>query len=521
MLEQGFGALIHLGEVLVVGGALGVLVTIELRRRGLAWTWPALGLPAAFLFYAGGSGLAWWVASTAGYALLWGARWHARDVRDGGDIAQRARQRLTLGDALRRHLARRETRRGRWVTSAGVVVGADARGLPMTIPFGGPSGHHCLVAGATGAGKTVTKAWIAQRHIAAGSAAVVVDPKGDRLLYAALYAAASAAGRPLLVWTPDGPCAYNPYRHGSDTELADKALAGETWTEPHYLRQAQRYLGHVVRTMRAAGIAVTPASLLAHLDPDTLETTSRTVDEHQAGVVQAYLDALGQRQRRDLSGVRDRLAILAESDIAPWLEPREDTHTIDLRQAIDSRAVVYFSLQADQRPLLAQMLAAAIVGDLIAATAHYQHHPTQALVLVDEFAALAARHVVRLFGRGRSAGISVLLGTQELADLRAADSAGALQDQVLGNLAALIAHRQNVPESAELVARVAGTRPAWIRSQRVDDVDASAGSATRTRGHEYLIHPDEIKRLPVGHAVVIAPGRAVEPRIAQICWPSL
>ena len=340
MLEQGFGALIHLGEVLVVGGALGVLVTIELRRRALAWTWPALGLPAAFLFYAGGCGLAWWLASTAGYALLWGARWHARDVRDGGDIAQRARQRLTLGDALRRHLARRETRRGRWVTSAGVVVGADARGLPMTIPFGGPSGHHCLVAGATGAGKTVTKAWIAQRHIAAGSAAVVVDPKGDRLLYAALYAAASAAGRPLLVWTPDGPCAYNPYRHGSDTELADKALAGETWTEPHYLRQAQRYLGHVVRTMRAAGIAVTPASLLAHLDPDTLETTSRTVDEHQAGVVQAYLDALGQRQRRDLSGVRDRLAILAESDIAPWLEPREDTHTIDLRQAIDSRAVV-------------------------------------------------------------------------------------------------------------------------------------------------------------------------------------
>jgi len=34
---------------------------------------------------------------------------------------------------------------------------------------------------------------------------------------------------------------------GSETEIADKALSGETFTEPHYLRQAQRYLGHAVR----------------------------------------------------------------------------------------------------------------------------------------------------------------------------------------------------------------------------------------------------------------------------------
>ncbi len=38
-------------------------------------------------------------------------------------------------------------------------------------------------------------------------------------------------------------CAYNPYASGSDSEIADKALAGERFTEPHYLRQAQRFLG--------------------------------------------------------------------------------------------------------------------------------------------------------------------------------------------------------------------------------------------------------------------------------------
>src|SRR5207248_2974261 len=80
-----------------------------------------------------------------------------------------------------------------------------------------------------------------------------------------LERAAHSAGRRFVAWTPVGPAAYNPYAHGTDTEIADKALAGETYTEPHYQRQAQRFLGHAVRALRAAGLQVSPASLSAHL----------------------------------------------------------------------------------------------------------------------------------------------------------------------------------------------------------------------------------------------------------------
>jgi hypothetical protein len=34
-------------------------------------------------------------------------------------------------------------------------------------------------------------------------------------------------------------------------------------------------------------------------------------------VLHEYLDSLSERRRHDLSGVRDRLSILAESDVAP------------------------------------------------------------------------------------------------------------------------------------------------------------------------------------------------------------
>ena len=56
--------------------------------------------------------------------------------------------------------------------------------------------------------------------------------------------------------------------------------------------------------------------------------------------------------------------------------------------------------------------------DLQTVTAALQSAPVATLALIDEFSAVAAEQVVRLFGRARSAGVSLVLGTQELSDLR-------------------------------------------------------------------------------------------------------
>ena len=266
-------------------------------------------------------------------------------------------------------------------------------------PSRGQLGSHTLVLGATGSGKTVSEAWIAARMVDAGYGAIVIDPKGDELLHQELGAAAARRGRSFVEWTPEGPSVYHPYAHGSDSEIADKALSGEQFTEPHYLRQAQRYLGHAVRTMQAAGVAVTPVSLMAHMDPIELEASARKIPPEDAKVIQKYLDSLGERQRRELAGVRDRLSILAESDARRWLDPAPDTPVLDLQRAVRERAVVYMRLDADRHPLLAEMLAAAVVSDLVTLIAGLQRQPIPTVVVIDEFSAVAAGQVARLFGR--------------------------------------------------------------------------------------------------------------------------
>jgi type IV secretory pathway TraG/TraD family ATPase VirD4 len=141
-------------------------------------------------------------------------------------------------------------------------------------------------------------------------------------------------------------------------------------------------------------------------------------------------------------------------------------------------------------------------------------------VLVDEFSAVALGGVVRLFGRGRSAGLSLLLGTQELADLRPADNQS-LADQVLGNITTLIAHRQVVPDSAETLAGVMGTRGAWTHTEKTENwllAATPSGEGTRARTREFIVHPDTIKRLATGTAAVSSPGHD-EARITRMHHP--
>jgi conjugal transfer pilus assembly protein TraD len=509
----------HVAEVLGVAMLVvlpgGYLFASLLRRQHLLWSWAAIGFPATWVLL-GDRLFTLPIYGACLLACLLGASWHNQDLDHGADIAEAARARMGVGDMLHRARLRQAVRRGGWVNEGRLVLGEDRCGVPVSIPVGYESGSHTLVVGATGAGKTVSEAWIACRLIEEGHGAVVIDPKGDRMLREQLTLSAKRMNARFLEWTPDGPLAYNPYANGSETEIADKALSGEVFTEPHYLRQAQRYLGHAVRAMQAAGVDVTPISLMSALDPRELDVLARSLPAQAAEETQRYLDSLSDRQKRDLGGVRDRLSILAESDARAWLDPSEERELLDIEAAVRQRAVVYFRLDSDRRPLLAAMLASAIVSDLIALVARLQGGPIPTVVLIDEFSAVAAEHVARLFGRGRSAGISLILGTQELADLKSAGD-GALKEQTLGNVAAVVAHRQNVPESAELIAEMAGTAATWTMTQQTERGllgSRQSGRGSRRRGYEFRIHPTRVKQLATGQAVVLTPGAGAPATVA-------
>ncbi len=507
-----------------LGLALGAAAMLGLRAAKLHWTWALYGVPVAVLAWSVNWQVGVALMSAATLATGCGAYWHWVDLERGGEQARQARERI---DPLRWAWSRWRGKRAREarIEDGKLALGTIRRGGVCRVPVGLDRGVHAFVIGATGAGKTVTQAAIAQAHVLAGLPAIVLDPKGDRYLRAVLKDAAERAGARFIQWSPSGPSVYNPFGRGGPTEIADKALAGHRWSEPHYELATQRLLGHVLSTMRAAGHwPPTLSQIVNFMDPERLDALASEVGGEVGQRVAAYVDGLSARGRADLGGGRDRLAVLVEGELGAWLDPSIGAGPeFGFAESLGRGDVIYMHIDADRYPAASKLLGAALVIDLVTLTADLHRRNLRGLVVIDEFAALAAEQVHRLFGRARSAGLSVLLGTQSLADLRNArpdDPSDTLTEQVLTNIEFAVIHRESDPDSAERLARVAGTKQSWSTTRRVSGTPGltGIGEGTRTPEREFWVAPDEFKRLRTGEAVVINPTAKHPAEIVQV-WP--
>jgi type IV secretory pathway TraG/TraD family ATPase VirD4 len=410
-----------------------------------------------------------------------------------------------------------------------VTLGTGRDGDPVVVNDAQLSAHGLLV-GATGSGKTTSLLKILCQEIERGRPVIAIDLKGSSSFAGTIRAACLESGRPFLPWSFDGELSWNPLLYGDASELKDKLIAAERFTEPHYQRAAERYLQTAIQVLQEVrpDKPVTLAAVVALLDPTQLKTALAHAPRELVNRVGPYISQLNRDQRSAVDGIQSRLAILSESRIGGLLQPAEDPNReINLRRALcGGSEVVVFSLNSGRNPKLAAQIAAMVVQDLIAVAGYRLETPNMplALVAIDEFSALDTDNLLGLLARARESGISVLLSTQELADLERL--AKGFKDQVLGNTAITIAHRQNVPDSAELVARMIGTNKVWQRTHQTQrtlldmargrNATSLSGMGTIKQVDEFRIHPNVIKELPTGRAVLITKIPTASATLVQV-----
>jgi conjugal transfer pilus assembly protein TraD len=247
-----------------------------------------------------------------------------------------------VGDTLARRRARRELRAGRLVADDGFLLGSDAKGLPVRLRFGGESGRHGLLLGASGSGKSNALVWTVSRHMEAGFGVVVIDMKADPALAARLRVEAERRRQPFYFWSLDGGDRWNPLRRGNRSELKDKLIATEEFTERHYQAMYERYLVNLFRTLEHKPAERHLRNVVRLLDPAALAMEARGLPaDAAAGEVGAYLDRLSGDQVKHLAGLRDRLALLVEGGQGKWLMPFDEPDgELDLLDALRQGACV-------------------------------------------------------------------------------------------------------------------------------------------------------------------------------------
>ena len=520
---------LHSLVLLLVAGALGLAVAALGRRRGLAWTWglvplaPAAVVLAILVLAAPPASLGVPVAAAIlGYALGsfgWAVHCQLEDRRSGADREIAAARRVRPLDGLRRHLAER---RADGALARELPIGRTARGELVCVPRGSAeSGAHVLVPGATGAGKTTSLAALLVEYVVRSRfGAVVIEAKNDAALLHAAEGAASGVGVPLRLIAPSGPCGYDPLARGSVDERSERLIAAQAWGSEDadfYRQAASPFLRSVLRALDASGTPASLAAVAERCDPDELENLVCELDspELREELIRAT-GALRADEKRAIVGLRARLRNLATSEFArAWLDPtRAGVETVDLRAAIEAREVVYLRLDTDRTGNVGRTIAQMALLDLGAVASALMGRGVGTFVAIDEFGALEAPALDRLYTRGRAAGFSVALGTQTLADLRAAGPA--VRERIGATAAAVICHRIGGQEDAEWVAQAIGTVPTWETTAKTNRLGFATDEGTRTRGYRFEVNPSELQRLGPGEAIVARLGDPSGRRSARV-----
>jgi conjugal transfer pilus assembly protein TraD len=368
--------------------------------------------------------------------------------------------------------------------------------------------RHMLCVGTTGSGKTNTIRVILLAWLQHGFPAIFVCGKGDVELAAENCSLAEALGVETYLFdatNPDHSCVYNPVSHGDATSRANRFMQMGDHLEPFYRKINLGFVQTVFSVLDTARHRIDLIQVSKHLDTKSLLAALRRKNLQNRQNAQLLANQVTEQRHNEqhIAGLRADLRNLARSSLSKLFDTRDPKRrVIELAKARASGAYVHFVLPALAYPDWTRQLGRLIVED-IKATASANDRPW--LVLLDEAHAFAAENLIPLASMGRGYNLALLVSTQSYAQLQNLSVTGpsaASADALLGSINLHVVHSLNAPSDAELAAALIGTvTDLEVTSQTEHDTPNSLGSLRAVRSYQQ--HPDRLKRLPRGEAVLV------------------
>ncbi len=372
--------------------------------------------------------------------------------------------------------------------------------------------EHLLVTGATGVGKTSGVVLpIAVSDIRNGHGLIIIDGKADLSFRDQLYAQVVKAGRKddfrlFSLFDIAHSSTLNPLSGASPEMVAERVFSSFPVENPYY-REAQYSAFLTLLRLLAAHDTVPTFEKIAELlsIPTTLQALIAQTKE--ASLVQACTSLAYDLEHTDnISGL---VAYVRHFATGPTGQLFNVTRpSIDMETALLNRQICLFQLPTMMFPFLGRVTGH-LVLQLIQSAVSKRHvggnAPFCSLIL-DDFQDFIYEGFVSILNKSRSANVGVTFSHQSLGDL--AQVSPSFENRVLSNTNSKIVMRTNDPITCDYFAKMFGTLDAQKKTWREQNSilgSTSTGESSVRDVKEYRIHPDVIKTLPRGMAVILVP----------------
>ena len=385
----------------------------------------------------------------------------------------------------------------------------------------GQLNHHVHVVGASGFGKTVFLSHIIKQRIDAGKGLLFIDLKGDieTLLKFSQYVAQANRTDDLQIFSITEKhlsLPYNLIEDGTATQLRDRIINSLNWSEEYYKNQAASFLLKLMiilcwlrdnKGMRfhlgTILDCITHVKKLIELGNE-IPMSELKLKTH-AHYLKDFLEA--KDNFNSLQGLRTQLESIVLSDFGDLVA--HDGAGINLFDTYTNSKIIFLFLDSRRYGDTAKTVGRFILQDLKSVSARVDAEIKKVdrkpmSVVIDEFADLAQEDFIGFLDRARSSLMSIVVSHQEICDLQRVSPEFA--GRLMGNTSTLYAFLQKRPESAELIASMAGTRTAWKKTKQTERFglfEIESGGGSQREVEEFVIHPNLIKSLRVGKCVCV------------------
>jgi hypothetical protein len=389
----------------------------------------------------------------------------------------------------------------------------------------GPNPKAYLTVGGSGAGKTNLLKVMIEDRVRKGHGVIFFDFKADIELMDWMTGLSESSGRreDLMMISMSDPKvshSYNPLQYGSETEITSQIMNSLTWSETFYRDVAESGLMIIIkafcfrRDMGGKGFFLNDLySFLtdASVRMDVLaEILSLSYPERFKSDLRRICEELSNSKKDNYQGLTNQLAKIMNSSAGEIVSGTSDDESeFNFKDAIREKKIAYLFMNSLKLKETASVMGKLMLQDLMKTVGSIYDDRSfikqPITLIIDEFASFATPDFGEFIEKARGAGIGVIVAYQSRQSLNSIE--GDLALKLNENTATKVVFQVQDSEDAEWFCGLLGTQKVEKETHQAEEGflfgDTKTGMKSVREVEEYVVHPNELKSLKMGQALLV------------------